>query len=239
MITFKTFPNSILSEIGQFVPYQFAFMSAENKQCHSWVQCRDFLNDALRGAWQGKKSEYIYGFTYNPETMPKIDVTKMRMLVSNITEKQAQAAIKILNLFEKHASLPPSIFDITQVINTRCFIGPKAWVISPFLVSLYTYLIRLGYRKLEFETKEEFIWELKNINSFSSNDNDVHYTKASLPVLFKILDSRKIHSFKTNKNYNEVSIHPFHNHSGIVNFAKGTFYPESLAIKIKKEVLNA
>jgi len=75
------FPTSgNLSEEYQKLGFEFAFMSANYEQCHTFVKCRDFLQDAVLWQLEGKKKS-IYNFIYDPAKQPPIDLEKMRMLV--------------------------------------------------------------------------------------------------------------------------------------------------------------
>ena len=77
MILTKARRKLVLSEMNQTVPFQFAFVTKQNKMCHQWVNCRDYLQDAVRVALTGKPCE-IYGFKYELEKDRILDIAAGR-----------------------------------------------------------------------------------------------------------------------------------------------------------------
>jgi hypothetical protein len=209
-----------LSEMHQTVPFQFAFVTKTYKMCHQWVNCRDFLQDAVRVALTGKPCD-IYGFKYELEKDRKLDLNWTRMAVRNISKEQAFSALKILNLFEADAEIYHlSILELTDEPLTVLFTSSPDWMDSPFTVSLYTFLIRLGFRDLSFDTKEEFITECSKV--MRDHDNDAEYMKAAKNIIWKVLPKRSFISWKE-VDYSGYDIAYFHNTSGVVSLAKLIF----------------
>jgi hypothetical protein len=209
-----------LYEINQTVPFQFAFVTKQNKMCHQWVNCRDYLQDAARVALTGKPCE-IYGFKYELAKDRKLDLTLTRMAVRNVSKEQAFSALKILNLFETDAEIYHlSTLELTDEPLTVLFTSSPDWMDSPFTISLYTFLIRLGYRCLNFNTKEEFIAECEKVTR--DEDNDAQYMRAAKGIIWKVLPKRAFISWKE-VDYSGYDINYFHNTSGVVSLAKLVF----------------
>jgi len=227
-----------LSEIYQKTGMLFAFVTySEEKDtyiaCHQWVKCRDFLPDAVR-AFATKTPCVIYGFEYNSKLNPPIDMEHMRMLVSKqVISKEGLpdfkdtivSATMLLNHFEKENGIT---LTKVQEMSTKgskqkaiyMFTSSPVWVQSPFMVSLYTFLIRLGEKKVKFKDKKELLTKLKRIaDNKNDNDNDSVYLGKLWDRLHSIVANRNILFPKKNKlhdiNFKDYAIHDFHNYTGI------------------------
>jgi len=237
-----------LSEIYQKTGMVFSFVSSPTnglKQCHEWVKCRDFLHDAVRTQITGNPSQ-IFGFKFLKGTNPEIDLTKMRMLVSkngltsskkdidDFTAKM-KSSLQIIKCFEKIAKVKPSILkkidtNGSSYTSIYMFIGDKMWIKSPFMVSMYTFLIRLGDKQLIFKTKEELFSALESLSKApkpksGENDNDLIYLPDCYKHLFTVAEKHE-KLFPTNENglhdiYSKaIDIGTFHNQSGILSLAR-------------------
>jgi hypothetical protein len=221
-----------LCEIGQPVGMLYAFLSSDNMQCHQWIRCRDFLNDALRNQVSGKIDE-IFGFRYQPKHNPSLDLNKMRILVKrSSTEKDASkntkemmaSALAMINCMEETSGIKPLsvIHQVASTANEKdvyIFEGASDWMESTFMISLYTFLIRLGGKKIVFKDKEELDTKLKELVKSSTGDHDLSYLKTSLPYIYKILEKRKELTYVRKGNDHFLKSSPiglFHNYTGIV-----------------------
>ena len=248
-----------LNEIYQQTGTMFAFASLQSEgitQCHEWVKCRDFLPDVVKSQITGKAWP-IYGFAFDPKKNPNIDFDKIRMLVSKNSvlkqdknfERKIESSLKLLNHFEDMIKE-----DRTEVVRVDesgqknyksvfLFSGPSMWLESPFLVSMYTFLIRLGDKELEFENQSELEKELEKLADLHKDgklvDNDAGYLRNSwnklelvmknYSDLFKIKNN--IHDVYSNEEY---SISSFHNSSGFNSLAKCYTMDTSLNTRMKK-----
>ena len=228
-----------LCEIGQVTGIHYAFVSPESdgsKQCHHWIKCRDFLHDALRSHHTGKV-ENIFGFSYEPKTNPPLDLEKMRMLfkrntsasdskTSENTRDMAKAGLALVCHMEKHGGIEPlsKLYRTSGDKDVYMFEGSPEWMESTFMISLYTFLIRLGAKKMVFKDKEDLDSQLENLKpSTSGCDNDINYLKIVRPFLHKIVEERK--NFKYVKEDGkrllaDKSVSVFHNYTGIVSLCK-------------------
>jgi hypothetical protein len=222
--------KTYLCEIGQTVGMDYAFLSADHKQCHEWVKCRDFLNDALRGQLN-KKAESIYGFSFSAKENPPMCLDKMYLLVkykdatntSENTKAVLNSALDIIHCIEKHGGIKPlsKLHKVSDLDHAYIFEGASDWVESTFMISLYTLLIRLGAKKIGFKDKEELDSKLEKLcTNGSSGDNDITYLKTVRAFIHKIVEKRKELQYESKKIFADKYLDTFHNYSGIVALCK-------------------
>lgn len=247
-----------LSEIYQKTGIHFAFITAPkegNRVCHEWVKCRDFMPDAVRTQITGRPSS-IYGFTFDVKNNPPIDVAKTRMLVARdqttTTEQQTEFTemmkhgLKLVNYFEKLAGVSLSkMYEVEPAGQSRykkvfMFVGPKMWMLSPFLVSMYTFLIRLGHKKLKFKDEKELRKALKDLQANPGNmsDNDTNYLKASWDKMETIIKNRT-KLFPKEKGFHDIywkdlSIGQFHNNTGLLALSNMSTPDQGLNKRMKE-----
>jgi hypothetical protein len=226
MIIVKPYNYINTVEEDQYLPYKFAFLSKDFKQCHTLVKCRDFLNDAIRNI-KCNRQDSIYKFSYNPEKDPIIDIENIKLITTCILQRKSfmnemQSSISIINMFEKDAGMEnKSILyqNVSYLPNWQSvvFMGDKSWVNSPFLISMYTFLIRLGSRGYVFKNiKELKKCILNDTQSLGENDTDCIYLKLTKPYLHKVLHQRNMLGFENSDYLKTSPIEKFHHSSGIV-----------------------
>lgn len=253
-------PSNHLSEIYQQTGYRFAFAGKPNnkevsEQCHVWVKCRDFLPDAVRATIIDKKFS-IYGFIFDPSTNPKLDLHSMRMLVYKpdihyneeatleCFEDKMLTGLVLLNYYEKMMKIELSMLCRTKTDYKKTpvylFTGASDWMKSPFLVSLYTFLIRLGDKQIKFEHEDDLIEKYKILiekyNSGKLHDNDVGYLRTLYTPLHLILKniellSKQLNTVFSNKDIDNGS---FHNSTGITSLVNGNTPVPEINELIKK-----
>ena len=247
-----------LSEIYQQTGMLFAFVSPPGKGlkvCHEWVKCRDFLHDAVRSQITGTSCA-IYGFTFDPKKNPQIDLKKMRMLVSKDGLKEEdiagfrrkmQAGLTLVNHFEKHAKVALSKLEEIDPKGSNkksvyLFTGPQMWMISPFLISMYTFLIRLGDKEITFESAEELKEKLKGLHSAFKegklSDNDANYLGHSWDKLHMFIKNRTM-LFPKKDGIHDIfhggyNINSFHNYGGIWSLASCQTPDKSLNDRVRE-----
>jgi len=225
-----------LCEICQLIGMQYAFLSPNNEQCHAWIKCRDFLHDALRCHFTGK-SEIIFGFSYTPGKDPELSLKKMRMLVkrqpnsgedgaSKSTKEMMDSALSIIQCIEDCGGIKPTstIQRTSKDKDVYVFEGSSDWMESTFMISMYTFLIRLGGRKIVFENKRDLDSQLKKLSKSrqANNDNDISYLKTVQPYIHKIVEKRGDLRYvkKDGKHlFENQTVNLFHNYTGIVALA--------------------
>lgn len=232
--------NKYLCEIGQQVGMKYAFLSPDNKQCHQWIKCRDFLHDALRNFINGKQEKEIFGFSYDPKVNPALTMDRMRMLVrrdpntnetkaNENTAKMMDSALNMLRCIERSNKIKPlsKLYCTEKDKNVYVFESAVDWMESTFMISLYTFIIRLSAKDIKFKGIRELKSTLKDLYKKSQSpqvrDNDLKYLKSVYPFFFKIIEKRKGLKYINDdgkKFLEDKSIDLFHNYSGVVSLAE-------------------
>ena len=250
------FPDCHLDEIYQSTRMKFAFCSGPNdgwRQCHPFVECRDFLQDAV-SAHLNTSSASIYSFNYKSGLNPPIDMGRMRMLVTRkkikkdhvqAMDKQLRRAIKMLHMFEERAGIMRS--KILRVEDPECgtasniwlFTGSAIWMKSPFFISMYTLIIRISnFITSDFETVEELNSSLKTFSKTSASELDASHTGSCVGKMDKVLTDRwKILVRKNGVDEAFLSgytVRDIHNKCGIVSLCNGVTPNDKLNNKIKE-----
>lgn len=243
-----------LSEIYQSFDMKFAFAGTKEDelyQCHSWVKCRDFLHDAVRTMLTGKKSQ-IYGFNFAKDNNPAISMNNIQFLVSNKQinsalemKKILNVSLKLINHFEKVAGQKLSTLKkvkpdkISGYTHVWLITGPKFWLSAPHLVSLYTFLLRLGSKNIKFKDSKSLKESLRVLAKQDNKENDIRYLKDTWNKLEIIVQNHE-YLAKLNKEgfselyFSDTPIGSFHNNSGIVSACKAATW----SIEFNKRVLK-
>lgn len=248
-----------LCEIYQRTGMLFTFVSSPQNnlaQCHEWVKCRDFLADAVRTQITTKPCS-IYGFRFSVDKNPPIDLNKMRMMVTksplaknNISEfkQKIRSGLKLIHHYENMMGISKtklnevSIAKQTKYKSIFLFTGSVVWLKSPFLVSMYSFLIRLGDKEISFTNNLELKVAFKSLaDQFKSgkiSDNDASYLVNSWNKLDLIIKNRsklfltknKVHDVYWNPN----TIGTFHNQTGVDSLSRSRTPDRILNDKIKE-----
>lgn len=255
----KNFPSpKSLNEEYQVTGFFFAFVTSPQeglRQCHEWVKCRDFLPDAARAQITGDAFN-IYNFKFSKRN-PPIDLTKMRMLVSkerlddkNIPDfkNKIAAALKLLNHYERLGGMPLTRVEEVDLEKPEkykliyMFTGSSEWMKSPILISMYSFLIRLGDKEISFKTHKELLEKFKALTSGPGQDNDIRYLKSSWNYmkdivvnranLFKAKDRKGFHDVF----YKEIRKESFHDRMGLRALGLKTTADNELNERMRKLV---
>ncbi|RLC75348.1 MAG: hypothetical protein DRI61_15060, partial [Chloroflexi bacterium] len=221
--------DTFLHEDYQRLGIQFSLASPVRdgcvNMCHQWVLCRDFLADAVRAQVTGKKIE-LYGFCFDPEHNPAIDLSNTRVLVAmdknpDQLKKYVHSGLRLIRYFERYIRVRKTTLEEVDPAKSGrsavfLFTGSYVWIRSPFMLSLYTYLIRLGAHDIKFNSSAELKKALTGLAK-TKLDSDTAFAKES-EDLFKILRLRtrvvgrgsKVHPLYKKA----VPIKRFHHNSG-------------------------
>jgi len=231
IIPFET--KNSLSEIYQTSKITFAFISAPKdgyKQCHQFVKCRDFLQDAIRTMLTGSVSK-IYGFEYDKAKNPPIDLRRTRLLVKSSAAKEKVddvilKAEKIVHHYETMLNIP--LTAVTKHDDLYMFNGSNFWQFSPTMISLYTLLIRLAEYDIDFELYNDVSLNeaFNKLIASDNHNNEITYLRSIKPFINKIL-ANKHYIFVKASNFDSLyfksaTISTFHNGSGIVSLCTAT-----------------
>jgi hypothetical protein len=163
------------NEIYQQKEVRFAF-GRENEdttitQCHTFVRCRDFLNDVIvESNYPGSISYPIYDFSYDAKKYP---ISKDKTILLVKAPKYFEFILKgtsLINEFEEKAgwnltTIEEGFDDKEKILVVT---GPPEWMQATYLISLYSMLIRIlsyGYDGL---SAEEY---LKKVSEGKDNDS--------------------------------------------------------------------
>jgi len=257
VVWFKSKNN--LAEIYQSVNMKFSFANLKGDtfvQCHKWVKCRDFLHDAVRTALTGTKSS-IYGFTFEKGVNPDLDLENMTMLISkkNIKKEEdllpsLQRSIKVINHYEEIAKQPLSkLIKVEEDKECKykhvwAVTGPKMWMTTPYLVSMYTFLLRIGCKKIEFKENKDITGVLEALTlGKNEKDNDDRYLASIWDKLEPIIEKHNNIIEEGENGYSKLyfegtPIGAFHDKSGIVSTCKATTWSKEFNGTIKKLLLK-
>ena len=211
-----------LGEIGQSTRAKMA-MCRKTKDgfetCHQLAKCKDFLHDAAACVFMKDRTSHIYGFQYNPKTMPKIDTDAIRVFVTGITGDDAMTSYKILSDLAEMAG-----FD--KVILSSCsegfvFEGDKRWLDSPAAISLFTGLMRMGQYGPIPGTSGEWLESLKG-----KSGNDPSYVTQvggakAFDKMIALLNDEKISWAKG--GYEKLDRGALHHGCGWVAYCAGLY----------------
>lgn len=261
MRTVKWFTgDNHLAEEYQPSGYHFSFAHFDKDknlvQCHPWVKCKDFLHDALRTQVSEIPTD-IFSFKFKYGENPPIDLTKTVMLVATSSNgvdasKELKNSINLLRYFERVAKVKKSKMEEVSATgqkkfkNVFLFVSSRMWLTSPILISMYSFLTRLGatsgvnfdtkYNKTHIENKLKSLQNSKDLPAACTKD--VSYLSTVWDKLYKTIKFRSTLFEKQNGfhslYFKNVGIHEFHDRAGIVSFCKLISPDEKLNEKAKE-----
>lgn len=234
-----------LSEISQSTGMLFSFVSSPKEgfqQCHPFVKCRDFLHDGLRAYITGKPCG-IYGYNYNKSKNPPIDLSRTRMLVTKlglskftgngsydksgegVFEKKMENGLALLHHYEDIAGVRPRSRSVKIYDNNNrpvwVFTSSNFWQKAPYLISMYTFLIRLGDKLIKFDDTKSLVTALEK-ESKKGGDNDRGYLTKSWDKMHLIMEKYE-ELFDDEKDLFDpsIDINTYHNRAGIRSLCQG------------------
>ncbi len=213
---------------------EYALCNAELEQCHDFVLCKDFIQDAIYSHLHGGIAS-IYGFTYDPKKHPKLSLDRLRLLVVNSNDSKFTEKIPnvldFLNQFAKKLKMkatgaylvsnPPSRY------KNGCWLidASGMWNNAPVLVSMFTLLLRVGFIHKKDNDCMDTIKQLVDGKIKPYQNNDRSYVQQGMKGIENIVKwgYRKFFYIETEKNYpKNTNIGTMHNQTGIVAFASGS-----------------
>lgn len=235
-------PHSETAEEYQPTGFHYALVSNPKngrKQCHTWIKCRDFLQDAVRNYITGDTPR-IYGFGYDKKQDAAIDLARTRVAVKRLPQpttgakkaefrEMMESGLNLIHHFEGYKEWKPTrLYKVKedQGQEAYLFLGPGNWVKSPVGVALYTFLIRLGYFKITFEDSKDLMKTFETLAK-SGKSNDTRYLSVIYKHLYTVLDNydKTLYKVPGSKKirYADLPINEFHHRSGIVSLCQGSF----------------
>lgn len=148
---------------------EYAWVSSESKQCIPFISCRDYLQCSV-WAVHNDSSINSLGLYYDPTTAtaPKIDLENLRLAVrfkdvSSLEFKESvDNSLKLINKVEEDMGIPLSKVYYggkysESEHDTWVFKGDKSWMRSPYHISMYALLIRVGTKYDGVKTWDQFL----------------------------------------------------------------------------------
>jgi hypothetical protein len=137
---------------GVCTPLIFCHIDDNDKQALEWGGCVGWLWDSYQSHVEKHNCYYPYDYASNPysDTKTYIGVAKGQTRSTHVRAQQ------LINLFEKQAGLGLTRVYHTQTRGMYAYEGPKDWTDSPFMISLYTFLMRCAFLKAPATSVAEF-----------------------------------------------------------------------------------
>jgi hypothetical protein len=207
---------------------EMALCSKDNEQIGPFVFCKDFFQDAIKGYLNKTKSS-IYGYSYDPHSMPAIDLKNIRILLrntgdSNFLEK-VEGVKDLLQQVESEMGLTLTEMTVcgepTDKSGVVLLIGDGAWLRSPASLSMYTLLARNGLVHKPGTHFTKTIQDIIEGKTQGGQRNDGTYLKFGKPGMDLIMELGidKVFGQNIEDNYkNTVPTGTIHHHGGIVAF---------------------
>ena len=210
---------------------ELAICSDENEQIGTFVYCKDFFQDAVVVYLHGGICN-IYGYKYDPKTMPKIPEKNLKVLITSAKDTQFPKKVAVIPEFlnqieEKLGVEKTTIFECEeppekyQKSGIYLMIADKKWLLAPPLLSLWTLLARNGIRHKEGDSWETTIQNIIDKKCTAAQKHDATYLKYAKPGLDLLLEKGFDALFGENqkKNYPKSKAgHAMHHYSGAVSF---------------------
>jgi hypothetical protein len=221
---------------------EYALVSADNRQIHQFVYCKDFLQDTIH-AYLNATNLDLYAFRYDGAKSIPVNLDSTKLLIASYRDPRFKQKIDLilefLNQFEDRLKMRKTVAysckaPMPTYKRSGVFMleGSKRWMKAPPLISLYTFLIRLGCshtvgdpleKTLDGLTDESIIPYQKT--SWNNKYPDQEYLKEAriaIDWVLKYGDRRMFYAdIKRNYPRSIKSFDDMHNHCGLVGLAKG------------------
>lgn len=214
---------------------ELAFCSEDKKQCHDFVHCKDYLQDAIQ-ATVLKTTKSVYGFTFNPKFNPPVCLTKTYMLIGNFQDanfaEKLPGLIDFLHQIEKKLGLIRTTVQACQdppkqhlKSGTWLLTSSKRWMHAPPMISLYNLLIRVG---MNHKVGTDYMATIDGVLAGSIpayQSADKYYLSSAKKGIDTIMSKgiRKVFLPKISQNFpSKIAIGSMHSSSGIVAFSNGS-----------------
>jgi hypothetical protein len=212
---------------------EYAFVSKDYRQVCPFVYCKDFLQDAIMAFLTGTKKK-IYGFSYDPDTMPPLCTDRTRMIIACSKDRHFRNRIPnlidFLNQIEDKLNLKKSTVrecadPPEKYIPGGIWLldGSHRWMISPPMISMYALFIRIGLAHEPNNSYQETIDIIVSGGRKPYGGKDKSQLVSAKFGINKILKwgDRKIFHKNWKDNYpTNVPLKTMHHFCGIIGFSK-------------------
>ena len=196
----------------------FAFLSKKGEQCNTMYSCKDYLHDITFLAINYPNGQYS-----------KICSTQMRMIVSynSIGEINVEQTIPMLHEIEdlfkiKHTFVRQIPNPMQQFINNSfIYFGDEAWMKAPFMISLYSLLIRLGIDNKEKYKVMDLLDKISTKKIVPSYYGDVPIVCSAIKGIKRLINEGIYNIISPNIKDNYPNMSSTHSTFGIAAFSDG------------------
>jgi len=230
-------PDCSLDEIYQPVEIRVAFLSENDRQCHCFVKCKDFLSDILVHTFQDAPHVSVYKFNYDKREDEPLCLHTTRLLVEipeDVDDSTIPRAVSLLNRLEQEMNVSLTTAKEVYGWKNRVFLfeSDDVWQSSPTMISTYVSLIRFcagnfdpneGTIEEALRKGVEVQWrEGEDDRETNLNNTDVRYIKEAIPVLMKLLTKDRISMAFDSFDYTDYDMRDvIHENCGLLSYANG------------------
>ena len=216
---------------------EYALVSSDYEQCHSFIWCKDFLHDVIYATLHNKWFE-VYKFKFNPVVDPTPCLDRIRLLLTNSKDKKfadkIPAVLDFINQIEERLKIKKSIVrqcwmppEPYQKAGVFLFEGSRRWIQAPPMLSLYSLMLRIGFVHTKGDPFMKTLEGVKSGDIKPYQRKDGQWFKTVEPAFQKILrvGDRRIFHRDIQLNYpSHMQIDSIHNRLGIMGFATDMIY---------------
>lgn len=236
MQVIKPFKVNKLAEIMQQKQTQMAMARKDGKdavvQLHQYVLCRDFFNEVMQSNVDGKRYA-IYGFEYHKDkdnALPQDYIGFMYYMPKAADEEAFLKNLVLLNAIEDYNGL--ELTTVEKICPREYYIqGDKFWLGANYLVSLYSFLLRVFSYNLNNTKEDDWIQEASELKTNEGS----YLTQVSVPKFKHVLRNLKklpVNTASPGGWGTDPNVSSLHNNSGFVSIFTGnnsTSYKDRIA----------
>lgn len=124
----------------------------ENKQLGNFYRCIDYRNEELYGSFYRTRAA-IYGFVFSGDKV-QIDFNNVNSLIRNPLDlnfkNKLEQVKQFINSFEDEMGIEKTTIELAENQSEEkhdvlVAVGSKDWLVSPQMLSLYTFMLRIGF----------------------------------------------------------------------------------------------
>lgn len=220
---------------------ELALCSDDNQQIGPFVFCKDFFQDAIVVFLHAdqKKTCFIYGYKYDPKTMPPCPTKNLKVLITNAANPKLAAQIPGISdfLHQIEGKLGIQLCAVEQCDDPpdkykKCGIwlltADPIWMHAPPLLSGWTLLARNGLMHKVGTKWEDTVKGIIDGKIPAAQTHDRTYMTYGKPGLELILEKGIEALFGKDQLANyplDKAGHSMHHYSGIVSFGSSMAKP--------------
>lgn len=212
---------------------EYCFISPRWRQCHDFVFCKDFLQDAVMAHLHGERAS-IFGFSYDPRWNAPLCAESTRIAVANASDPKflasANASLEFVNHYAARLKLKRTVLRTVANVPSRysrggvvVFDGSPMWMNAPPMLSMFALLLRVGMTHQSGEDPAATTRKVLEGRQYQTNDmTQLRMAQAGIEKITK-LGYRKFFFIDPKKNFPKgTPISTMHGLSGIVAFSNGS-----------------